>query len=280
MGKSGKYAKIPSTAKVPLTGPFNKYTYRYWIIGGAVLLIALAAVLIWSSAKKLRATDTKMYYQEEIVIGISDSRFSATGEDGLPTGFDREVAEAIIGSVYPNAKLSFVVVPAEEASYQLKIGEIDLAMGTLTYNVLKTQGFRFRTGISGTACMHMSPRTASFHWRAKRRACAHYDERAPTDGRAQRAHGKTGDSRDILTCSSYPDAIAAVAAKTSSAVIAPKCKMEEFEHSLIMVEEPVCSISYRIAAWKTNSDAISILNTAIAKKWRTAPSILWLPNMA
>ena len=70
----------------------------------------------------------------------------------------------------------------------------------------------------------------------------------------------------FLNCSSYPDAIAAVAAKTSNAVLAPKCKMEEFEHSLILVEEPICSISYRIAAWKTNSDAVSILNTAIAKK--------------
>ena len=253
--------------KFRLRDLFNKYTYRYWIIGGAVFLVALAAVLIWSSAKKLRATDTKMYYQEEIVIGISDSRFSATGEDGLPTGFDREVAEAIIGSVYPNAKLSFVVVPAEEASYQLKIGEIDLAMGTLTYNVLKTQGLPlsdgyFRDSVHAYVAQD-SP--VSIGGLNGGRVLIMTSELQRTDVRNALTE-KQVTPETFLTCSSYPDAIAAVAAKTSSAVIAPKCKMEEFEHSLIMVEEPVCSISYRIAAWKTNSDAISILNTAIAKK--------------
>ena len=47
---------------------------------------------------------------------------------------------------YPDAELTFLVVPAEEASYQLRIGEIDLAMGTLTYDVLKTQGLSVSDG--------------------------------------------------------------------------------------------------------------------------------------
>ena len=42
--------------------------------------------------------------------------------------------------------------------------------------------------------------------------------------------------------------------------------MQEFEHNLAMVEEPLCGISYRIAAWKSNSDAIALFNTAIASK--------------
>ena len=33
-----------------------------------------------------------------------------------------------------------------------------------------------------------------------------------------------------------------------------------------MVEEPLCGISYRIAAWKSNSDAIQLFNAAIAAK--------------
>ena len=141
---------------------FNRYTYKYWIIGAAAVLLAVAGVLFWKSAKKLRPAETAMYAQEEITIGVANSCFSSPGEDGLPSGFDRDAAEEIIHAVYPDAKLNFVVIPAEEASYQLKIGEIDLAMGELTYNVLKTQGSRFRTAISETASTPTSPRAARF----------------------------------------------------------------------------------------------------------------------
>lgn len=84
-----------------------------------------------------------MYLQEEIVVGIADSRFSSS-EDGQPSGFDREVAEEIVHSVYPDAELTFLVVPAEEASYQLRIGEIDLAMGTAHLRCAENpRAFRF-----------------------------------------------------------------------------------------------------------------------------------------
>ena len=81
---------------------FNRYTYKYWIIGAAAILLAVAGVLFWKSAKKLRPAETAMYAQEEITIGIANSCFSSPGEDGLPSGFDREAAEEIIHAVYPD----------------------------------------------------------------------------------------------------------------------------------------------------------------------------------
>ena len=56
---------------------FNKYTLRYWAIGAACLLVILAGALIWRSIRTLRPEDTQMYLQEEIVVGIADSRFSS-----------------------------------------------------------------------------------------------------------------------------------------------------------------------------------------------------------
>lgn len=125
---------------------FNRYTYKYWIIGAAAHPAGCGRGPDLEKRQKLRPAETAMYGQEEITIGIANSCFSSPGEDGLPSGFDRDATEEIIHAVYPDAKLNFVVIPAEEASYQLKIGEIDLAMGTLTYNVLKTQGLSLSDG--------------------------------------------------------------------------------------------------------------------------------------
>lgn len=246
---------------------FNRYTYKYWIIGAAVIVLAVAGALIWKSAKKLRPADTAMYEQEEITIGIANSCFSSPGEDGLPSGFDREAAEEIIHAVYPDAKLNFVVIPAEEASYQLKIGEIDLAMGALTYNVLKTQGLSlsdgyFRDSVHAYVAQGSPVSIGSLDGA---RLLVMTSELQRADIRNALSEREITAS-ELLNCSSYPDAIAAVNAKTSNAVIAPRYKMQEFEHDLAMVEEPLCGISYRIAAWKSNSDAVQLFNAAIAVK--------------
>ena len=245
---------------------FNKYTLRYWAIGAACLLVILAGALIWRSIRTLRPEDTQMYLQEEIVVGIADSRFSSS-EDGHPSGFDREVAEEIVHSVYPDAELTFLVVPAEEASYQLRIGEIDLAMGTLTYDVLKTQGLSVSDGyFTDSVHAYVAPDSpASVGSLADGRLLIMTSELLRQDVR-NALNEKGVSPSTLLDCSSYPDAIAAVSAKTSDALLAPRYKMEEYEHGLTMVEEPICSISYRIAAWTSNSDAIDLFNLAIAEK--------------
>ncbi len=253
--------------KFRLRDLFNQYTLRYWLIGAASLVVILAGILFWTSSKKLRPADTKMYHQDEIVIGIANSRFSSAGEDGLPAGFDREAAEAILHSVYPDAKLSFVVIPAEEASYQLKIGEIDLAMGTLTYNVLKTQGLSlsdgyFRDSVHAYVAPD-SPISIGSLDGGKLLVMTSELQRADVQNALTE---REVTALKLVECSSYPDAIAAVLAKTSAAVLAPRYKMEEYDHGLAMVGDPLCSISYRIAAWKSNSDAISLLNDAIAAR--------------
>ena len=207
-----------------------------------------------------------MYLQEEIVVGIADSRFSSS-EDGQPSGFDREVAEEIVHSVYPDAELTFLAVPAEEASYQLRIGEIDLAMGTLTYDVLKTQGLSVSDGyFTDSVHAYVAPDSpASVGSLADGRLLIMTSELLRQDVR-NALNEKGVSPSTLLDCSSYPDAIAAVSAKTSDALLAPRYKMEEYEHGLTMVEEPICSISYRIAAWTSNSDAIDLFNLAIAEK--------------
>ena len=89
---------------------FRRDTIKYWIIGGGVLVVFVVALIIFSAPREVRAEDTAFYRQESIVIGLApeSAPFCHRMEDGTLAGFERDLAETVFSSLYPDQELEFV----------------------------------------------------------------------------------------------------------------------------------------------------------------------------
>lgn len=242
---------------------FNRYTIKYWIIGGAVFLVALVSLIIYQNSRQIQPSDTSFYRQNQIVVGFSmeSSHFATVSEDGEIAGFNRDLITELLSRIYPDADVVCKQIDAQEASYLLKEREIDLAIGLFTSDVLKTQGLSLSNGyFTDGIYAYAAPGTGEISQIMGKKVSvmtSDINKSVVTD-----ALEKNALEVEIFSCSSYPDGIQAVLNGNSAALITTQYKMSPYE-GLEQLSPALASVSYRILAWKNNSSAVSLLNNEI-----------------
>ena len=110
---------------------FNRFTMKYWIIGGALLIALIAGLIVYQNSRRVTPQDTAFYQKQQIVVGMAagNAKFSYTDENGELAGFERDVADAVLSALYPDVSRVYVAIDAQQASYLLREGEIDIAFG-------------------------------------------------------------------------------------------------------------------------------------------------------
>lgn len=237
--------------------------YLYVGLGIFVFLIVLFVVFRGGGT---RPEDTAFFKAKELIVGIDvSSGFAVLNEQGEPEGFSCDVARLAIEQVYGEKAITFIAVEEEEASYLLKIGDIDLAIGLFTDSVVRTQG------LSLTASYYSDPVYAYIDPNNQYDSLLFLNKRSARVMTSILSKTPVSDyfeeqeiAVELLTCSSYQDGIDGVLSGKIAALIAPQKKMAA-HLELIPVGEPICYANYKMMLWKTNRGASSLLSEAIGK---------------
>lgn len=240
--------------------------YRpYFIAAGAVLAVILLLVILSAGSDPLYAEDTPLYSESRIVVGVvaGDSPLAREDASGNLSGFEVDLARALLERAYPDKPVVFRAIDSQLASYLLKTGEIDLALGMFSRNVTKTQGLVL-TDIYFLDSVHafVSPQSgiSTLGGVQGKRVYAMTSECA----QSSIAEGleQAGLEVTLISSASYPDAEAAILAGEAAAVLAPRYKLASSE-TLRMVEPQLCTVGYRMLLWKDGSSTARLLNQTL-----------------
>ena len=261
-----RYSQLP--ARPWLQVLFNRFTMKYWIIGGALLIALIVGLIVYQNSRRVTPQDTAFYQKQQIVVGMAagNAKFSYTDENGELAGFERDVADAVLSALYPDVPRVYVAIDAQQASYLLREGEIDIAFGMFTRDVIKTQGLAvsngyFRDGVYAfvapggdiTSLSGIQGKKVSI-------MTSEISKSSVTDALAEEKF-----EVDVYSCSAYPDGIQEVLSGNSAALIVSRYKMLPYEGQLSMAEPAITSANYCAIAWSGNRDVITVFNEQLQK---------------
>ena len=184
---------------------------------------------------------------------------------GEVTGFERDVAAAVLSDLYPDKAVSFRAISSQEASYLLKTGQIHIALGMYVSGPLKTQGLSLSNAYftDGVYAFCPAESTADSLWALTNQRVRVLSSDI-TKSAVASMFKKLEIAVDLHLCSSYPDGIAALSRGDCAALIAPRYKLESFAE-LRRIEEPVGFASYRFLLWSDNADVTALINTSLSR---------------
>jgi len=246
----------------------QKNTVRYALLGVGVLIILGIILAIVTAPEPLKPEDTAFNDYTVITVGVATESpaFGTVDEEGNVIGFDADIARILLNRLYPDATIVFKEISSQNASYQLRNGIIDIAVGMLPYDVLKTQGLSMSTGYftDGVyAYAANSPGSSGVLGQIQGKN-VHVMISDVKKNTVVSALEEKYFEVELIDCSSYPDAVDSLYMGRTSAVIAPRYKMTPYRENLVALSPAVTTVDYRFAAWTANSDVIELLNEEIA----------------
>ena len=241
-------------------------TLRRVLLCLAAVLLVVGGVVFLRARRKPSAGTASFADLGEIVVGIAaPSAFAAVDDTGEVTGFERDVAAAVLSDLYPDKAVSFRAISSQEASYLLKPGQIHIALGMYVSGPLKTQGLSLSNAYftDGVYAFCPAESTADSLW-ALTNQRARVLSSDITKSAVASMFKKLEIAVDLHLCSSYPDGIASLSRGDCAALIAPRYKLESFAE-LRRIEEPVGFASYRFLLWSDNADVTALINTSLSR---------------
>lgn len=253
----------PGSVRRTLGFLFQKDHLKFWLIALLIVAVIITTVILLTAPKPVTLEDTSLYGKNEITIGIAVDEcpsFASMAEDGSISGFEKDLMDTLVSSLYPDAEIIYRAMDAELISYELRAGNIDLAIGMLPKDALRSQGLSLSSAYytDGVYAFTVSGRYASLGSLLGTQASVMITEVSKSTVSA--ALKEENLSIDLISCSSYPDGILGVQNGNNAALIAPKCKTEAKQSELIALPEKICDVSYHIAAWTENANVIKLIN--------------------
>ena len=241
-------------------------TLRRVLLCLAAVLLVVGGVVFLRARRKPSAGTASFADLSEIVVGIAaPSAFAAVDDAGEVTGFERDVAAAVLSNLYPEKAVSFRAISSQEASYLLKTGQIHIALGMYVSGPLKTQGLSLSNAYftDGVYAFCPAESTADSLWALTNQRVRVLSSDI-TKSAVASMFKKLEIAVDLHLCSSYPDGIASLSRGDCAALIAPRYKLESFAE-LRRIEEPVGFASYRFLLWSDNADVTALINTSLSR---------------
>ena len=241
-------------------------TLRRVLLCLAAVLLVVGGVVFLRARRKPSAGTASFADLGEIVVGIAaPSAFAAVDDTGEVSGFERDVAAAVLSDLYPDKAVSFRAISSQEASYLLKTGQIHIALGMYVSGPLKTQGLSLSNAYftDGVYAFCPAESTADSLWALTNQRVRVLSSDI-TKSAVASMFKKLEIAVDLHLCSSYPDGIASLSRGDCAALIAPRYKLESFAE-LRRIEEPVGFASYRFLLWSDNADVTALINTSLSR---------------
>ena len=241
-------------------------TLRRVLLCLAAVLLVVGGVVFLRARRKPSAGTASFADLSEIVVGIAaPSAFATVDDAGEVTGFERDVAAAVLSNLYPEKAVSFRAISSQEASYLLKTGQIHIALGMYVSGPLKTQGLSLSNAYftDGVYAFCPAESTADSLWALTNQRVRVLSSDI-TKSAVASMFKKLEIAVDLHLCSSYPDGIASLSRGDCAALIAPRYKLESFAE-LRRIEEPVGFASYRFLLWSDNADVAALINTSLSR---------------
>ena len=257
-----------------LQNAFLRVSRKQWIIAGVILFLAILIPVLVTILRVPKAQDSSFYASEKLVVGVvnSGNSFAKTAEDGSLCGFEPDFISEALSRIFPDKPVEFAEISSQEASYLLKSGEINVALGMFSSGVLKTQGLGVSDGYyTDPLCVYTSAANAPKGVNVLKGGKIYLmstETKASELSRALLAMNLDLDANNFVACSSYPDAAAAVISGRARGVVAPKQKAAEFGGELTQVGGEIGKTVYRVAIWDKSEALLSLLSRTIAKMQR------------
>lgn len=231
-----------------------------------IIVVFVLVISMGGSGGTVAPEDTALAERSRILVGIvpNGGAMCKAEEDGSFSGYEYALMRTILEELYPNIPVEFTEIDSQIASYQLRNGVIDLAIGTFAKDTTKTQGLSrsaayYTDGIYAYVPADSSvTMLAELQGRTVYLASTEFPVKLATAGFTE-----LGIELNTVSCSSYPDTFAALSEGRAAALVGPRCKLDGIDGELKRIEERIGSVSYHILAWTENADAISLINTRL-----------------
>ena len=235
-------------------------TFKRIIIFIAVTVAVLGGFRLMKLLNRPKAVDSRLYGKKEITVGVvTGTKLSHADENGI-SGFEKDLMEKMLSDLFPGSSLRFIEIESTEASYDLKIKKIDLAIGMFTSGPIKTQGLSLSSGYyTDNVYAYVTKGSSTddlFSLTNKRVRLLSSDI---TKSSVNNMFKKLGINVDLHLCSSVEDGLESIRSGDCSAFVAPGMMVPD-DLGLRNIEEPVGQISYRIIMWKEKDPTLDVIN--------------------
>ena len=237
---------------------------KYYIICAVVIVLFVTTLVLINILRAPSADNSPLAQKTDVVIGVCPiaEPFSSVNNEGTIIGFESALVKTLIGEIYPNARVEFKVISSQEASYLLRIGDIDLAVGMLTPDLLKTQGLSLSAPYyTDRAYAYTLPTFATKDFSILNKQQVLMMELKKTSvALGLEEQGVDSEDLKLTLATSYQDAVDSVISGNSVAVILPAWKSFLLGGQLSRMDTPICTTDYCIATWTDNKEFIAVLN--------------------
>lgn len=243
---------------------FNRRTLPFVLcIAGILVVFILVSSMGGSNADSIDPADTAFAEKSRILVGVvpDDGTFCAVDENGKATGYECELVQTLLAEYYPDVPVEFITIDSQMASYELKHGNIDIAIGMFVKDITKTQGLSltvsyYTDGLYAYAKSGSEYTTlASLQGHTVYLMTTEYPASLVT-----KAFSEMGIELKTVSCSSYPDAVTALENGTAAAIVGMPSRMNAKDYELTRIDEEITHVAYRALFWTDHSDITTLFN--------------------
>ena len=249
--------------KIDFKRLLNKKFLPLYIAAAAVIFVFVIVLGTGKTANVTREEDTAFYSRSTIYVGIDaqNNSFAFKDENGGYSGYDVDVITELLKRAYPEKKIVFREADSQIASYKLKTGEINLAIGQYVRGVTKTQGLSLTQGYyTDDVYAYVSADSGITEINSLRSKDVLVMTTQIPRTTVKNALKGINDGINIISCSSFADARDSLKNGTAGAIIAPEQMMVLRSEGYERLSDVITTVDYRILAWQTSAGVSSYLN--------------------
>ena len=254
--------------KVELKKLLDRKFLPVYITVAALIVVLVVVTSAGGSSAVTSEEQTTFADKNTLYVGVvvDGDSFASMDEQGNFEGYNIAFLTDLINRAYPNKAISFKAIDSQIASYELKTGEIDLAIGKFTKGVTKTQGLSLTNGYyTDQVTVYVKDDSGINSVNELRSKSVLVMTTEVSRASVKTELDNVNKNMKIVQCSSYSDAIESIEKGTNAALIAPLQLASSRVGELRALDEPLTTVDYCVLAWTDNSSVTSYLNNFIAE---------------
>ena len=252
--------------KIEIKNLLDRKFIPIYITVAALIVVLVMVTSAGGNDAVTREEDTAFANRNTIYVGVvvDGDDFASLDDQGNYSGFNIDFIKELLKRAYPNKTVSFKAIDSQIASYELKTGEINLAIGKFTKGVTKTQGLSLTKGYyTDDVNAYVKADSGITELNELRSKSVLVMTTEVSRSSVKTELDKINEKMKIVPCSSYKDALESINKGTNAALIAPSQLARPRVEELQALLEPVTTVDYCVLAWTYNSSVTSYLNIYI-----------------
>ena len=252
--------------KIEIKNLLDRKFIPIYITVAALIVVLVLVTSAGGNDAVTREEDTAFANRNTIYVGVvvDGDDFASLDDQGNYSGFNIDFIKELLKRAYPNKTVSFKVIDSQIASYELKTGEINLAIGKFTKGVTKTQGLSLTKGYyTDDVNAYVKADSGITELNELRSKSVLVMTTEVSRSSVKTELDKINEKMKIVPCSSYKDALESINKGTNAALIAPSQLARPRVEELQALLEPVTTVDYCVLAWTDNSSVTSYLDIYI-----------------